>query len=157
MASFSSANSSHSFTAFRSGGDLKVESKEDIHCSVNSSSNRNQNNNIAALNTPHNIVTYCRRIRKPGVESEAKSRNDRSKFLLLVAASWTVIPFLPASNFPFPVGFVVAERVLYLPSMGFCLLVSLGFHTYCNSRRLVRLKKQPSFFLCNYVGNIIGV
>jgi hypothetical protein len=29
------------------------------------------------------------------------------------------LPFLPASNLLFPVGFVVAERVLYLPSMGF--------------------------------------
>ncbi|XP_046890771.1 protein O-mannosyl-transferase TMTC2 [Hypomesus transpacificus] len=36
------------------------------------------------------------------------------------------IPFLPATNLFFYVGFVVAERVLYIPSMGFCLLVSLG-------------------------------
>ncbi|XP_035226369.1 protein O-mannosyl-transferase Tmtc3-like isoform X2 [Stegodyphus dumicola] len=35
-------------------------------------------------------------------------------------------PFLPASNLFFPVGFVVAERVLYAPSMGFCLLVAQG-------------------------------
>ena len=38
----------------------------------------------------------------------------------------TVLPFLPASNLFFPVGFVVAERVLYLPSMGFCMLVGCG-------------------------------
>ena len=37
-----------------------------------------------------------------------------------------VLPFLPATNLLFPVGFVVAERVLYLPSMGFCLLVAFG-------------------------------
>lgn len=37
------------------------------------------------------------------------------------------LPFLPASNLFFPVGFVVAERVLYMPSMGFCLLVGFGF------------------------------
>ncbi len=45
---------------------------------------------------------------------------------LLLALAWTLIPFLPASNLFFPVGFVVAERVLYIPSMGFCLLVALG-------------------------------
>jgi hypothetical protein len=45
----------------------------------------------------------------------------------LQALSLTVFPFLPASNLFFPVGFVVAERVLYAPSMGFCLLVALGF------------------------------
>jgi len=38
-----------------------------------------------------------------------------------------VFPFIPASNLFFPVGFVVAERVLYVPSMGFCLLVAVGF------------------------------
>ena len=38
------------------------------------------------------------------------------------------LPFLPASNLFFPVGFVIAERVLYMPSMGFCLLVAYGFH-----------------------------
>lgn len=36
------------------------------------------------------------------------------------------LPFLPATNLFFYVGFVVAERVLYIPSMGFCLLVTLG-------------------------------
>jgi len=38
-----------------------------------------------------------------------------------------VFPFIPASNLFFPVGFVVAERVLYVPSMGFCLFVAVGF------------------------------
>ncbi|KAL1437818.1 hypothetical protein MTO96_048517 [Rhipicephalus appendiculatus] len=46
--------------------------------------------------------------------------------LLCLALSLLVVPFLPASNIFFRVGFVVAERVLYLPSMGFCLLVVLG-------------------------------
>ena len=43
-----------------------------------------------------------------------------------MSLSLMIIPFLPASNLFFPVGFVVAERVLYLPSMGFCMLVALG-------------------------------
>ncbi|OQV18972.1 Transmembrane and TPR repeat-containing protein [Hypsibius exemplaris] len=37
------------------------------------------------------------------------------------------VPFLPASNLFFPVGFVVAERILYMPSVGFCLLVAYGY------------------------------
>ena len=36
------------------------------------------------------------------------------------------MPFLPTSNLLVTVGFVVAERNLYLPSAGFCLLVALG-------------------------------
>lgn len=37
-----------------------------------------------------------------------------------------VVPFLPASNIFFQVGFVVAERVLYLSSGGYCVLFVLG-------------------------------
>ncbi|CAH3184351.1 unnamed protein product [Porites lobata] len=37
------------------------------------------------------------------------------------------VPFLPASNILFTVGFVVAKRVLYLSSIGSCLITVLGF------------------------------
>ena len=45
---------------------------------------------------------------------------------VLFALSLMILPFLPASNLFFTVGFVIAERILYMPSMGFCLLVALG-------------------------------
>lgn len=45
---------------------------------------------------------------------------------LLVALLFLVFPFIPASNLFFRVGFVVAERVLYMPSMGYCVLISHG-------------------------------
>ena len=35
-----------------------------------------------------------------------------------------IISFLPASNLFFYVGFVIAERVLFLPSMGFCIFLA---------------------------------
>jgi hypothetical protein len=37
-----------------------------------------------------------------------------------------VSPFLPASNLFYYVGFVVAERILYMPFIGFCLLLAAG-------------------------------
>uniref|UniRef100_H3D877 Protein O-mannosyl-transferase TMTC3 n=1 Tax=Tetraodon nigroviridis TaxID=99883 RepID=H3D877_TETNG len=46
---------------------------------------------------------------------------------VIMALSLIVLPFIPASNLFFPVGFVVAERVLYVPSMGFCVLFAHGF------------------------------
>ena len=49
--------------------------------------------------------------------------------VLLQCVSLLLFPFLPASNLFFPVGFVVAERVLYIPSMGFSLLVAVGFES----------------------------
>nr|XP_012324793.1 transmembrane and TPR repeat-containing protein 3 [Aotus nancymaae]XP_012324794.1 transmembrane and TPR repeat-containing protein 3 [Aotus nancymaae] len=51
---------------------------------------------------------------------------DSSKTVLM-ALCLMALPFIPASNLFFPVGFVVAERVLYVPSMGFCILVAHGW------------------------------
>lgn len=48
-------------------------------------------------------------------------------FMFLQSLGLLIFPFLPASNLFFPVGFVIAERVLYMPSMGFCMLVAYGF------------------------------
>lgn len=45
-----------------------------------------------------------------------------------------VVPFLPSSNLFFPVGFVVAERVLYIPSMGWCMLVAHGWRLLAKKR-----------------------
>ena len=44
----------------------------------------------------------------------------------------TVVPFLPAMNIFFRVGFVIAERNLYLPSIGFAMLVAMGMLLLCS-------------------------
>ncbi|KAF7248493.1 Protein O-mannosyl-transferase TMTC3 [Varanus komodoensis] len=58
---------------------------------------------------------------------------DSSKTVLM-ALCLIVLPFIPASNLFFPVGFVVAERVLYVPSMGFCMLVAHGWKKLSSNR-----------------------
>ncbi|XP_047194504.1 protein O-mannosyl-transferase TMTC1 isoform X5 [Hippoglossus stenolepis] len=50
---------------------------------------------------------------------------------VLVGVLFLVFPFIPASNLFFRVGFVVAERVLYMPSMGYCILVAHGMGRLC--------------------------
>uniref|UniRef100_A0A7M4FK32 dolichyl-phosphate-mannose--protein mannosyltransferase n=1 Tax=Crocodylus porosus TaxID=8502 RepID=A0A7M4FK32_CROPO len=50
---------------------------------------------------------------------------------VLVGLLFLVFPFIPASNLFFRVGFVVAERVLYMPSMGYCILFVHGFKKLC--------------------------
>jgi len=64
---------------------------------------------------------------------------------IIFATSWMIIPFIPASNIFFPVGFVIAERILYIPSMGFCLLVSLGFHKIFNQCKATNVRKLLLF------------
>ncbi|XP_073644982.1 protein O-mannosyl-transferase TMTC1 isoform X2 [Tursiops truncatus] len=50
---------------------------------------------------------------------------------VLVGLLFLVFPFIPASNLFFRVGFVVAERVLYMPSMGYCILFVHGMSKLC--------------------------
>ncbi|XP_018584638.1 protein O-mannosyl-transferase TMTC4 [Scleropages formosus] len=42
-----------------------------------------------------------------------------------------VVPFLPASNLFFRVGFVIAERVLYLSTAGYCLILTYALSRFC--------------------------
>ncbi|XP_052087258.1 protein O-mannosyl-transferase TMTC3-like [Mytilus californianus] len=61
-------------------------------------------------------------------------QNDRNRAVIM-CLTMIILPFIPASNLFFPVGFVVAERILYTPSMGFCALVALGFEILMNYKR----------------------
>lgn len=67
---------------------------------------------------------------------EQQNKNIR-KFSLycrysIMGVAMLVIPFLPASNIFFNVGFVLAERTLYIPSAGYCLLVVIGLQKLYN-------------------------
>ncbi|CAH3117107.1 unnamed protein product [Porites lobata] len=55
--------------------------------------------------------------------------------ILVLSLALLVVPFLPASNLFFRVGFVVAERILYVPSMGFCLLIVCGLNRLASFAR----------------------
>lgn len=46
-----------------------------------------------------------------------------------------VLPFIPASGI-IHVGFVIAERILYTPSLGWCVLIAIGF------RKVLRFSKR---------------
>lgn len=57
-----------------------------------------------------------------------KQQQLNNSATILLSISILLLPFLPATNLFFYVGFVVAERILYLPSVGYCLLIGLGFN-----------------------------
>ncbi|VDP10591.1 unnamed protein product [Heligmosomoides polygyrus] len=44
---------------------------------------------------------------------------------VLIALALLILPFIPASNLFYYVGFVAAERTLYLPSVGYCILAGM--------------------------------
>ncbi|CAG0890274.1 unnamed protein product [Darwinula stevensoni] len=64
---------------------------------------------------------------------------SRDQRVIMLSLAWVIIPFLPASNLFFTVGFVIAERMLYLPSLGCATLVALGF------RRLLSAASASQF------------
>lgn len=73
------------------------------------------------------------------------------KRVVLLSLSMLAIPFLPASNLFFSVGFVVAERVLYVPSMGLCILVPFGISVLFGENT----KKKPTTHEVSYVCGMV--
>ena len=83
-------------------------------------------------------VVHLRQVRVTQYSKDSVSRGR----VLLMSLLLLVLPFLPATNLFFYVGFVVAERVLYIPSCGFCLLVAQGLHQVyqkCERRMLEKV------------------
>ena len=64
---------------------------------------------------------------------------------VVMALAVMAITFLPASNLFFRVGFVIAERNLYLPLSGYCILFSLGAVQISSFRHL---REVLQMFLC---------
>ncbi|XP_071791309.1 protein O-mannosyl-transferase TMTC1-like isoform X1 [Asterias amurensis] len=55
-------------------------------------------------------------------------KKEDERKILVIGLSFLAVPFLPASNLVIRVGFVVAERILYIPSMGYCILCAHGLN-----------------------------
>ncbi|RHY38700.1 hypothetical protein DYB30_002522 [Aphanomyces astaci] len=59
----------------------------------------------------------------------ASAWHSRTSPSTLLMASFALFPFVPAANVLFPVGTIVAERLLYFPSVGVCLLAGYTLDT----------------------------
>ena len=105
---------------------------------------------ISSLIDPHNLLTLVTLVAVSGLLVFGLTGREQQHRVTLFGLSLIVFPYLPASNLFFPVGFVIAERVLYLPSMGFCLLVGYGawkLHSQSSSFLLRTLIKTIIFSL----------
>ncbi|KAK3583356.1 hypothetical protein CHS0354_038972 [Potamilus streckersoni] len=77
-----------------------------------------------------------------------KGQITQDQRTLTIALAFIVVPFLPASNIFFRVGFVIAERILYLSSAGFCMLIVLGVRYVCvNYQQFIKMIKLFLAFL----------
>ena len=81
---------------------------------------------ISSISDIRNLLTMATFLSISILSWYSITRVTQAAKIIVMSLALIVFPFLPASNLFFPVGFVVAERVLYLPSMGLCMLVALG-------------------------------
>ena len=95
---------------------------------------------ITSLMDPLNILTLLTFVCLAVLGLWSVCGSGESHRIVVLSLSLLVLPYLPASNLFFPVGFVVAERILYLPSMGFCMLV--GYGAWRLLQRATNLKAQ---------------
>ncbi|XP_018394769.1 PREDICTED: transmembrane and TPR repeat-containing protein CG4341-like isoform X1 [Cyphomyrmex costatus] len=81
----------------------------------------------AANNNNNSPLGDCHCAKRPNSNVSVNGVNiggrQTAATAVAVSLGFLVLPFLPASNLFFYVGFVIAERVLYLPSVGACLAV----------------------------------
>lgn len=108
-----------------------------VSACVNFNNNNNNNGRIA-----HSTPSTSRDSSSSAYESEDRLKGMSkmsSSAVILIALALIALPFLPATNIFFYVGFVVAERILYLPSVGYCLLVAVGF-----SKLIATIDQQSS-------------
>ncbi|CAG9861076.1 unnamed protein product [Phyllotreta striolata] len=117
-----------------------------MNCSeIHSVSCRNTNNNNTTSFFSSSCV--CLNICRPLVVlRHHEKKRCHTNATILLSFAFLALPFLPATNILFYVGFVVAERVLYLPSAGLCLLLGLASGTLWDS-----YKRQRPVFLCAFV------
>ena len=69
-------------------------------------------------------------------------QHNRSLFVATLGLG--IVPFVPSSNVLFPVATVLGERLLFLPSMGFTILLSMGIHHICRRLTAVHYMYSPS-------------
>ena len=81
---------------------------------------------ISSLTDPRNLLTLATLAGFISIGYYGMIGREPHRRRVLFSLCLMVVPFLPASNLFFPVDFVIAERVLYIPSMGFCMLVAYG-------------------------------
>ena len=81
---------------------------------------------ILSLTDPRNLLTLVTFITIISLGIYSVTGREKHHKVLLISLALMILPFIPASNLFFTIGFVIAERVLYIPSLGFCLMIGYG-------------------------------
>ncbi|KFM61828.1 Transmembrane and TPR repeat-containing protein 2, partial [Stegodyphus mimosarum] len=133
-----SFSSNHSHKSSRKPAANNSANNNSVYANGHRVSNGNGHCHSGSSSSYHNgtAASFYNDGTSDSFKSHTYAPSTRSAFtgpadIVTFALALLILPFIPATNLFFYVGFVVAERVLYIPSMGFCLLVALGVdHLY---------------------------
>ncbi|KAJ8032295.1 Transmembrane and TPR repeat-containing protein 3 [Holothuria leucospilota] len=90
---------------------------------------------VTSITDPRNLATLNFFAALGALTHFALTGNSRLSRQVSMGLAFLVFPFLPASNIFFCVGFVIAERILYTPSIGYCMLVVIGVQQLLKQKR----------------------
>lgn len=128
--SFCSSQSSSSTDSPTSYSKKQIQNlhKRECHNNNNHRSNTSIRSSLCPQEVPDSVANAC---------------------VLAMVLAFLILPFLPATNLFIYVGFVVAERLLYLPSVGYCLLVGYGIAKLMEPLKSPQAKRRKiSTLLC---------
>ncbi|CAL4113384.1 unnamed protein product, partial [Meganyctiphanes norvegica] len=98
---------------------------------------------------PRNCITAGFYILMLALLLGALKREGNNQCAVVWSVLVMVVSFLPASNLFFRVGFVLAERVLYIPSLGFCTIIGIGIDRLLNifykKKKVSKKTKQKQY------------
>ncbi|XP_054159128.1 protein O-mannosyl-transferase TMTC2-like [Oppia nitens] len=107
----------------------------DSYYYLNNNNNNNFNNNNNYNDTSSSTGSFYSTMTS---SSSSSSMTMTQMDCITIGLSLLIIPFIPATNLFFYVGFVIAERILYIPSFGYCLLVAIGIDYFLRHRKTIR-------------------
>lgn len=119
-------------TATKSQTNIKNTINTSVATTSVSASAASTTTNVNDTNTNHSHISH------PTTTTSA---------VIVLSIALLTLPFLPAANLFFYVGFVVAERILYLPSVGYCLLIGLGVGKIMETNRTSLRSQRKRFFV----------
>lgn len=102
---------------------------DDDLCTVGNGNNNNNamqfSSSISNISFSNNNSSICFTTEDYNSNLQSFTKTDS----VIMSLTLMTIPFLPATNLFFYVGFVIAERILYIPSIGYCLFITIGIET----------------------------
>lgn len=105
------------------------------NCNNNNNNNNyiyNNYNNLSTLGSGVNIGLASNALDESSYFTKVMTRMD----CITMSLALMIIPFIPATNLFFYVGFVIAERILYIPSIGYCLLIAIAIESFLRHKTI---------------------